>query len=66
MQRLQDLLNQVQIDNKNLLEENSALKTRLESKDRLIAHLENKVTHIMIENENASLKLKSEVILLKN
>ena len=48
------------------MEENSALKIRLESKDRLITHLENKVTHIMLENEEANLKLKSEIVLLKN
>ena len=66
LQRLQDLLNQVQIDNKNFVEENRALKLRLESKDRLVAHLENKVTHIMLENEETLLKLKSEIVLLKN
>ena len=58
MQRLQDLLNAIQIDNKNLLEENNAFKSRLESKDRLVAHLENKVTNIMLENEDTMLKLK--------
>lgn len=66
MQRLQDLLNAIQIDNKNLLEENNAFKSRLESKDRLVAHLENKVTNIMLENEDTMLKLKSEIVLLKN
>ena len=60
------MLNQSQIDNKNLTEENNALKTRIEAKERLVAHLENKVTHIMIENEEAILKLKTEVVLLKN
>ena len=66
MQRLQDLLNAIQIDNKNLQEENNAYKSRLESKDRLVAHLENKVTNIMLENEDTILKLKSEIVLLKN
>ena len=56
----------MQIDNKNFVEENRALKLRLESKDRLVAHLENKVTHIMLENEETLLKLKSEIVLLKN
>lgn len=60
------MLNQCQIDNKNLTEENNALKTRIESKDRLVAHLENKVTQIMIENEETILKLKSEIVLMKN
>ena len=46
--------------------ENNALKTRIEAKERLVAHLENKVTHIMIENEETILKLKTEVVLLKN
>jgi len=60
------MLNQSQIDNKNLNEESSALKTRLEAKDRLVAHLENKVTHIMVENEEIIFKMKSEIVLMKN
>lgn len=60
------MLNQVQIDNKNFQEENNAYKNRLESKDRLVAHLENRVTNIMIEHEETILKLKSEIVLLKN
>lgn len=29
-------------------------------------HLENKVTNILVENEESCLKLKSEIVLLKN
>lgn len=66
LQGLRDLLNQVQIDNKNLQDENASLKTRLEGKDRRVTHLENKVTTILVENEENMLKLKSEIVLLKN
>jgi len=59
-------LNEVQIDNKNLSDENAALKTRLEAKERRVTHLENKVTQILIENEENVLHLKSEIILFKN
>lgn len=66
LQGLRDLLNQVQIDNKNLQDENASLKTRLDGKDRRVVHLENKVTNILVENEESCLKLKSEIVLLKN
>jgi chromosome segregation ATPase len=64
--KVQKQLNQVQIDNRNLSGENNVLKQRLQNKDRLVAHLENKVTQIMLENEEVILKLQSEIVLLKN
>lgn len=38
----------------------------LESKEKLISHLENKITTTMIEKEEIIIKLKSEIVLLKN
>jgi len=49
-----------------LIDENAALKTRLDSKDRRVTHLENKVTNILIENEETCIKLKSEIVLMRN
>ena len=60
------MLNQVQITNKSLLKENQTMRTQLESKERLVSHLENKVTQIMLENEETVIKLKSEIITFKN
>lgn len=60
------MLNQIQIDNKNITEENISLKLRIDSKDRQVAHLENRVTNNLLEHEETILKLKSEIVLLKN
>jgi hypothetical protein len=34
-------------------------------KERLVSHLENKVTQIIMDNEEQSVKLKSEIVLLQ-
>ena len=41
---VQSMLNQVQITNKSLIKENQTMRSQLESKERLVSHLENKVT----------------------
>jgi hypothetical protein len=38
----------------------------LESKQNLIEHLESKVTAVMVEKEDIIIKLKAEIVLLKN
>lgn len=38
----------------------------MESKQNLINHLEGKVTSVMVEKEEIIIKLKSEIVLLKN
>ena len=63
---VQSMLNQVQITNKSLIKENQTMRSQLESKERLVSHLENKVTQIMLENEETVIKLKSEIITFKN
>jgi 3-methyladenine DNA glycosylase Mpg len=57
-------LNAVQIKNKNLADDNAKLAEKLLGKERLIAHLEGKVTSIMVDNEDVTVKLKSEIVLL--
>jgi hypothetical protein len=57
-------LNAVQIKNKNLSDDNAKLAEKLLGKERLIAHLEGKVTSIMVDNEDVTVKLKSEIVLL--
>jgi len=36
----------------------------LESKDRLISHLENSISQMLVEKEHNVIKLKSEIVLL--
>ncbi len=57
-------MNAVQIKNKNLADDNAKLAEKLLGKERLIAHLEGKVTSIMVDNEDVTVKLKSEIVLL--
>jgi len=42
------------------------LESKLESKEKLISHLEKKITSTMIEKEEIIIKLKSEIVILKN
>jgi len=37
----------------------------LESKDRLINHLENNVSNMLVDREENAIKLKSEIVLLQ-
>jgi hypothetical protein len=57
-------MNKVQIENESYLKKTDALNFKLEGKDRLVRHLENKVTEVMVEKEESSVKLKSEIVLL--
>lgn len=59
-------MNKVQIENEGYLKKTNALNFKLEGKDRLIRHLENKVTQVMVEKEESSVTLKSEIVLLQN
>jgi hypothetical protein len=42
------------------------LESKLDAKERLVRHLEEKVTKDMIEKENIIVKLKSDIVLLKS
>ena len=54
------------IENKNLRSYNQKCESKLESKQSLVNHLEDKVTSVMVEKEEIIIKLKSEIVLLKN
>ena len=64
--KIQELFNKIQIENKNLRIYNQKCESKLESKQNLINHLEGKVTSVMVEKEEVIIKLKSEIVLLKN
>ena len=64
--RIQELFNKVQIENKQLHGTNKKLESKLDAKERLVKHLEEKVTKDMIEKENIIVKLKSDIVLLKS
>eukprot|EP00347_Sterkiella_histriomuscorum_P013376 403364949 len=64
--KIQELFNKVQIENKTLRIKNTKLESKLESKEKLISHLEKKVTTVMVEKEEIIIKLKSEIVILKN
>ena len=64
--RIQELYNKVQIENKQLHGTNKKLESKLDAKERLVKHLEEKVTKDMIEKENIIVKLKSDIVLLKS
>lgn len=42
------------------------MESKLDAKERLVRHLEDKVTKDMIEKENIIVKLKSDIVLLKS
>lgn len=42
------------------------MESKLDAKERLVRHLEEKVTKDMIEKENIIVKLKSDIVLLKS
>ena len=44
---------------------NKKVEAKLEAKERLIGHLEGKVTQVMVEKEEIIVTLKSEIVLLK-
>lgn len=64
--RIQELFNRVQLDNKNLRQLSQKVESKLESKERLIDHLEDKVNKVMLDKEEIVIKLKSEIVLFKN
>jgi len=39
--------------------------TSIESKDRLITHLESNIASLLVEREESIIKLKSEIVLLQ-
>ena len=47
--RIQELFNKVQIENKQLKTTNKKLESKIEAKERLVTHLEAKVTQVMID-----------------
>jgi hypothetical protein len=59
------LFNKVQIENKQLRTNASKMESKLEAKERLITHLETKVTTVMIEKEDIIVKLKSDIVLIR-
>lgn len=63
--RIQELFNKVQIENKQLHATNKKLESKLDAKERLVKHLEEKVTKDIIEKEDIIVKLKSDIVLLK-
>lgn len=64
--RIQDLFNKLQIENKNLRIYNQKCESKLQSKQQLVNHLEEKVTQVLVGKEEAVVQLKSEIVLLKN
>ncbi|CDW76064.1 UNKNOWN [Stylonychia lemnae] len=64
--KIQELFNKVQIENKQLRINNTKIESKLESKEKLISHLEKKITSTMVEKEEIIIKLKSEIVILKN
>lgn len=42
------------------------MQISFESKDRLIQHLENSISQMLVEKEHNVIKLKSEIVLLQN
>ena len=64
--RIQELFNKVQIENKQLHATNKKLESKLDAKERLVKHLEEKVTKDMIEKEDVIVKLKSDIVLLRS
>jgi hypothetical protein len=42
------------------------MQVNIESKDKLIAHLENSISQMLVEREHNVIKLKSEIVLLQN
>ena len=42
------------------------MESKLDAKERLVRHLEDKVTKDMIDKENIIVKLKSDIVLLKS
>ena len=44
---------------------NKKVEAKLEAKERLIGHLEGKVTQVMVEKEEIIVTLKSDIVLLK-
>ncbi len=44
---------------------NKKLESKLDAKERLVKHLEDKVTKDLIEKEDIIVKLKSDIVLLK-
>jgi archaellum component FlaC len=63
--RIQELQNKVQIENKQLRVTNKKLESKIEAKDRLVKHLEEKVVGVMIEKEDIIVQLKSDINLLR-
>jgi DNA-binding protein H-NS len=63
--RIQELFNKVQIENKQLHSTNKKLESKLDAKERLVKHLEDKVTKDLIDKEDVIVKLKSDIVLLK-
>lgn len=55
----------MQIENKQLRTNASKMESKLEAKERLITHLETKVTTVMIEKEDIIVKLKSDIVLIR-
>jgi hypothetical protein len=66
VERLQDNILKVNIQNEKMVTQIEQLKTKLNGKDRLVRHLETKVTQIMVEKEDSVVKMKSETMLLQN
>jgi hypothetical protein len=55
----------VQFENKQLRVTNKKLESKIEAKDRLVKHLEEKVVGVMIEKEDIIVQLKSDINLLR-
>jgi hypothetical protein len=45
---------------------NKKLESKIEAKERLVTHLEAKVTQVMIDKEEIIVKLKSDIVMLKD
>ena len=54
------------MENKNLRLLGQKVESKLESKEKLIEHLEGKLTSIILEKEDIIVKLKSEIVLFKS
>ena len=63
--RIQELFNKTQIENKQLRTTNKKLDSKIDAKERLVIHLEGKVTEVMIQKEDIIVKLKSDIVLLR-
>jgi chromosome segregation ATPase len=64
--KIQDLFNKTQIENKELRSTNKKLESKLEAQQRLVTHLQGKITTVMEEKEDIIVHLKSDIVLLRS